>query len=91
MSWQVEFTRTFLKELAKLPPKTRTRIEKIVFGPEIQDDPFLNGQVKKLTGYHEYYKIRVGNYRIGLRLIFDENIIEFQRVSHRRDVYRKFP
>jgi mRNA interferase RelE/StbE len=89
--WRVNYTRTFLKELAKLPITTRARVEKIAFGSEIRTDPLLNGQVQKLTGYQNYYKLRFGDYRVGLYLDFDNQIIEFQRVLHRREIYRKFP
>jgi|JFJP01.1.fsa_nt_gi mRNA interferase RelE/StbE len=89
--WRVNYTRTFLKELAKLPTTTRERVEKMAFGSEIRTDPLLNGQVQKLTGYQSYYKLRFGDYRVGLYLDFDNQIIEFQRVLHRREIYRKFP
>lgn len=91
MSWQIRYTRTFFKELSKIPQKTRIKIEAVVFGEEIKEDPFLEGRVQKLTGYQEYYKIRFGNYRVGLRLDTNHNVVEFQRVLHRREIYRKFP
>ncbi|WP_218651862.1 type II toxin-antitoxin system RelE/ParE family toxin [Nostoc sp. C052] len=45
--------------------------------------------LKKLQGYENAYRIRVGDYRIGL--IFDGEIVLFQRVLHRKDIYRYFP
>ncbi len=89
--WEVRYTRTFLKELADLPKGVRERAEEIVFGEPIRQDPFLGGKVQKLVGYRGYYKLRVGNYRIGIRLDFEERIIEFRRVLHRKDIYREFP
>jgi mRNA interferase RelE/StbE len=91
MTWRVRYTRTFYKELAQLPANVRGRIEKVVFGGEIQEDPFLGGAVEKLTGYQEYYKIRFGSYRVGLRIDFVNKVIEFRRVLHRKDIYRRFP
>ena len=85
------YTRTFLKELADLPPKERERVEKVVFGEAIQHDPFLSGRVQKLAGYQEYYKLRIGRYRVGIRLDFEERIVQFRRVLHRKDIYREFP
>jgi len=91
MTWRVRHTRTFYKELALLPAEIRSKIEAIAFGEAIQEDPFLGGRVQKLEGYHEYYKIRFGNYRVGLKIDFEEKVIEFRRVRHRRDIYRWFP
>jgi mRNA interferase RelE/StbE len=89
--WRVRHTRTFYKELASLPAEIRTRIEKVAFGEEIKKAPFLKGKVQKLEGYREYYKIRFGSYRVGLRIDFENKVVEFQRVLHRKDIYRKFP
>lgn len=91
MSWKVTYKRTFLKEMARLPTDVRERVESIAFGEEIQHDPFLAGRAQKLTGYSIYYKIRVGEYRIGLQIDAELKTIEFQRVLHRREIYRRFP
>lgn len=91
MTWQIRHARTFYKELVKLPEVVRTQIEEVAFGAEIKEDPFLGGKVEKLTGYREYYKIRFGSYRVGLRIDTAGRIIEFRRVLHRKEIYRKFP
>ena len=91
MEWKVLYTRTFLKEMARLPADVRKRVERIVFDGQLKDNPFLHGKTQKLSGFQTYYKIRVGHYRIGLRIEPEINSIEFQRVRHRRDIYRKFP
>ena len=91
MTWRVRHTRTFYQELARLPAGVRKRIEAVAFGEEIKKDPFLAGRVQKLKGYEEYYRIRFGSYRAGLRIDFEKRVIEFRRVRHRKDIYRKFP
>lgn len=53
--------------------------------------PFLAGRTQKLAGYSAHYKIRAGDYRIGLHIDPELKIVEFQRVLHRREIYRKFP
>lgn len=66
--WQVEYTKKFLKELADLPVEIQSRIEPIVF-PEIEsENPFELGYLEKLKGYSDKYKIRVGDYPIGITL-----------------------
>jgi len=85
------YTWTFLNEMARLPAGIRERVESIVFGDEIQSDPFLAGGTQKLVGYFAHYKIRVGDYRIGLSIDSETKTVEFQRVLHRREIYCKFP
>jgi len=91
MPWQIRYARIFYKELAKLPPKIRKRIESAAFGEAIKDDPFLGGRTQKLSGYHEFYRIRFGSYRIGLRIDTAAKMVEFRRVLHRKEIYRHFP
>jgi mRNA interferase RelE/StbE len=91
MTWRVRYAKTFYKELARLPEKPRLKIEAFVFGEAIKDNPFTTGKLEKLSGYDDYYKVRFGVYRVGLRLDAAAEIIEFRRVRHRRDIYRKFP
>ncbi len=43
----------------------------------------------KTHKHGNYYRIRVGNYRIGL--VLDEAEISFVRVLHRKEMYRYFP
>ncbi len=91
MPWRTRFTKTFLKELAKLPEKYRIQIESFVFGDAVKENPFATGKLEKLIGYEEYYKARFGVYRVGIRINDVEKVIEFRRVRHRRDIYQKFP
>jgi mRNA interferase RelE/StbE len=91
MSWRIEYGRTFFKELAKLPANPRKQIEDVVFGGLIKEDPFLQGKAKKIVGYEGYYRLRFGQYRVGLHIDAEHNTVEFLRVLHRKDIYRKFP
>jgi mRNA interferase RelE/StbE len=45
--------------------------------------------LKKLRGGDRYYRIRIGDYRIGLAV--EESTVIFVRFLHRKDVYRYFP
>ncbi len=91
MPWRIRYARTFYKELAKLPPEIRKRVESVAFGEAIKDDPFLAGRTQKLSGYREFYRIRFGSYRVGLRIDTAAKVIEFRRVLHRKEIYRRFP
>ena len=45
--------------------------------------------IGKLQGYHNYFKIRFGNYRVGLK--FENNTMYFERLLHRKDIYKFYP
>jgi len=85
------YKKTFLKDLAKLPPEIRSRIEKLVFETiPNSGESFTNLDIRRLKGYKDYYRIRIGNYRIGLKLDRSDKII-FYRVKSRGDIYKVFP
>jgi mRNA interferase RelE/StbE len=89
--WKVEYTRRFLKELASLPLDIQSRIESIVFRELESENPFELGYLNKMKGYKDKYKIRVGDYRIGLTIDKKNQTIICQRVAHRREIYQIFP
>ena len=45
--------------------------------------------VKPMTGYQNRYRVRIGDYRVGIER--QGNAIELMRVLHRREFYRYFP
>jgi mRNA interferase RelE/StbE len=46
-------------------------------------------QVKSLKGETNYYRIRIGDYRIGIYV--DQNRVRFVRFLHRKEIYQNFP
>ncbi|MER3435001.1 MAG: plasmid stabilization protein [Leptolyngbya sp. ERB_1_1] len=89
--WTVEYTKRFLKELAALPIDIQERVEPIVFEELESENPFELGHLEKLKGYSNNYKIRVGDYRIGITLDKDAQVLVCERIAHRKDIYRTFP
>jgi len=45
--------------------------------------------LKKLSGYKNAFRIRIGDYRIGI--FISKDTVEFARVAHRKDIYKVFP
>ena len=45
--------------------------------------------VLKMQGYDIHYRIRVGNYRLGIAV--EGDVVILLRFGHRRDFYRGFP
>jgi mRNA interferase RelE/StbE len=89
--WKVEYTKRFLKELSKLPEDVQVQAEKIVFDELLKINPFEIGYLGRMTDYPDKYKIRIGDYRIGITIDKQNNLIICQRIAHRRDIYRIFP
>lgn len=45
--------------------------------------------LKIIRGSEGYYRIRVGNYRIGIYV--EGDVVTFVRALHRKEIYRYFP
>jgi mRNA interferase RelE/StbE len=45
--------------------------------------------LKKLSGYKDDYRIRSGDYRIGV--IIKDETVTFVAFAHRNEIYRRFP
>lgn len=83
-------THTFLKQLAELPDGIREQVEEFTF----HELPKLNSlnniaNIKKLKGYKSCFRVRFGNYRLGIEI--EEDVAVLRVVMHRRNVYRRFP
>ena len=60
----------FITDIRRSNWKIGERIKNAI--ENLQEDPTPNG-TKKLTGFHDYYRIRVGKYRIVYK--FDPNTL----------------
>jgi len=89
--WKIEYTKRFLKELSALPKEIQAQAEDIVFEKLLTTNPFPLGYLERMRGYPNKYKIRLGNYRIGITIDKKNNMIICQRIAHRKDIYRIFP
>ncbi|MEM6264016.1 MAG: type II toxin-antitoxin system RelE/ParE family toxin [Bacteroidota bacterium] len=87
---EIKIDRSFEKDVKKIRlPKIRKQIaEKIEEVADLNDLQELKG-VKKIKGFEGYYRIRLGEYRIGFEV--DGNAVIFLRVLHRKDIYKFFP
>lgn len=86
----VEFRKSFEQDLLEINDKAL--IEKIkvtIEQVETAGTPSEIPNLKKLKMKGSYYRIRVGNYRIGLT--FKDDTFTFVRVLCRKDIYRDFP
>jgi mRNA interferase RelE/StbE len=45
--------------------------------------------IRKLRGQRNAFRIRLGEYRIGVYI--EKDTVEFARIAHRKDIYKLFP
>jgi mRNA interferase RelE/StbE len=87
---KIEFRSSFLKDVRKVKDATVKKQVAALIG-EAENANHLSEleNIKKLKGRENFYRIRIGDYRLGL--IATENELVFIRFLHRKDIYRYFP
>jgi len=84
--YDVTWSRDALKSVKNFDLKTRERIfgaaELLAFHPHPSTS-------KKVTGFDDLFRVRVGDYRIVYRVRDTELLIVVVAARHRRDVYRR--
>ena len=87
---KVQYKKKFLKQLSIIPANIRIRIEQFVFNelPLITQIE-TTGKIEKMKGYDGYYKVRFGDYRVGIRK--EGDILILKIAMHRKDIYKYFP
>jgi mRNA interferase RelE/StbE len=86
----IQFRASFAKDLRNIKNKDllkriKETIEQVEKAQSSQDITNL----KKLKGGSNYYRIRVGEYRIGL--LVESDTVTFVRCLNRKEIYRYFP
>jgi mRNA interferase RelE/StbE len=81
--------KSFQKDILKLDAATKNQISKLVI--QLIQTTSLNEipNFKKIRGFKNAYRIRLGNYRIGIRV--DGETVLLVRILHRKDIYKYFP
>lgn len=87
---EIAFNKTFLKDLQLPRHKSVAKKLENVFN-QIKKAKSISeiSSCKKLKGFENHYRIRTGDYRIGL--IIEDDYIELQRFLHRKDIYKYYP
>jgi len=87
---KLAFTKKFLKQVSTLNNTSIAKqIAKVIAEAENAKKLSEIKNLKKLKGYNDYYRIRVGDYRIGI--YFSQDSFEFAAIDHRKDIYKYFP
>ncbi|MCG8556113.1 MAG: type II toxin-antitoxin system RelE/ParE family toxin [Proteobacteria bacterium] len=83
--YSVELSRSAEKALRKLPRDDLRHIAAAL--KRLESDPRPQGS-RKLSGYDDVLRIRVGRYRIIYNIIEERVLVIVLKIGHRRDIYR---
>jgi len=87
---KVEFRESFEKDLKRIGDANAFKqIRKAIQRCELVETIDKIPGLKKLVGTKDYYRIRIGDFRLGI--IIAGKTITFIRVLHRKEIYRYFP
>lgn len=87
---KVEFRDSFAKDLKSIGDKAvLNRVKEVIEAVEKAKSMAGFTHLKKLKGHGNYFRLRTGDYRIGLVLKGDTVI--FVRCLNRKDIYKYFP
>lgn len=87
---KVAYLKKFSKDLDKIkkPKDLKSILEIIELVKQVPNFSEVPG-TKKLKGYEDAFRIRSGDFRIGV--FVSEELVQFARVAHRKDIYKIFP
>lgn len=87
MAWIVEFSQTAASQFSKLDKPENIRMKKFISKLSALDNPRYNG--KMMQGeYSEYYRYRVGQFRLICSIEDTKMLITVIKLGHRKDVYK---
>lgn len=83
--YRIEISRTAEKQLKTLPRKDQKRVAGVIIA--LADDPWPRGS-RKLSGYEDVFRVRVGRYRVIYSVSEKKLIVIVFKIGHRKEVYR---
>ncbi len=86
---KIEIRKSFEKDADKLPAPFQRQLALIISQMEKAVQPSELDNCKKLSGFKNAFRIRMGHYRIGF--YYENKIAELVRILHRKEIYRYFP
>jgi Cytotoxic translational repressor of toxin-antitoxin stability system len=87
---KVEFLSKFSKDIDEInQASVKKSLKKLIEEVDRIADICKLPNVKKLQGFKNAYRIRLGNYRVGI--FVEGDVVQFARVKSRKDIYRIFP
>jgi mRNA interferase RelE/StbE len=84
-TYQVVLSNTAKKDLSKLPTQVVNKIIPVL--EALQNNPRPNG-CKKLKGFKDLWRVRIGNYRIIYSIDDVILLIDVREIGDRKDIYK---
>jgi len=87
----LKFENSFKRDLKIIKDKNvLENLKKIIEHlEEIKELGEFRGELRKLHGEGNFWRIRIGDYRIGVEI--RGNTVIFVRILHRKEIYKYFP
>lgn len=90
MAWKTELSSEAGRELKKLDAQHARRILKFLHERVAKlDDPRSLGEALRGSRLGEFWKYRVGDYRLICKIEDNRLIVLVLRIGHRREIYRQ--
>ena len=87
---QVEFLSKFNKDISSIKAKsTKSKLIETIGSIEKAASISEIKGLKKLKGFKDAYRVRLGDYRLGV--FINKDTVQFARFIHRKDIYKLFP
>ena len=87
---KAEFRDSFAKDLKSIKDKSLlNRVKEVVENVEKVASLDEIRNLKKLKGGGNYFRLRIGDYRMGI--VLENDTVIFVRFLNRKDIYRFFP
>lgn len=82
--YDIAISQTAEKQLKKLNPDDQRRVVRAIVA--LADEPHPRGS-RKLSGYDDVFRIRVGSYRVIYSVSGKRLVVIILKIGHRKDVY----
>jgi mRNA interferase RelE/StbE len=87
---KVAFRESFARDLKGVKDKgLMKRVKELIEAVEKVDSLLDMPNLKKLKGGGNHFRLRIGDYRIGIAL--EDDTVVFVRFLNRKDIYKYFP
>ncbi len=83
--YRIEISQSAERQLKKLSKDNRRHVAKAILA--LGDDPYPKGS-RKLSGYDDVFRIRVGEFRILYSVSDKKLIVIILKIGKRKDTYR---
>ena len=88
---KIKIEKSFDRDVAKIrDKKLLLNLRNVIYNIEIAKSIYEVAHTKKIQGYSSYYRIKIGDYRLGIEEVSDQEV-NLMRFLHRKEIYRYFP